>query len=122
MANYSELLKHPKWQKKRLEILSRDKFMCQSCCDNESELHVHHKSYKYGVDIWDYDNDNLITFCVNCHKEVTALKKEIKESIDLYFVHDEPLSILNDIIGMLSCLTPDALSEINDLIRKNYFQ
>jgi 5-methylcytosine-specific restriction endonuclease McrA len=30
---YSELLKSPKWQKKRLEIMSRDKFTCKKCGD-----------------------------------------------------------------------------------------
>jgi hypothetical protein len=28
-SEYSKKLKHPRWQKKRLEILDRDKFTCQ---------------------------------------------------------------------------------------------
>ena len=60
---YSEKLKHPKWQKKRLQILSRDKFTCKKCGDTETQLHVHHKEYISGNDPWDYDNDLLITVC-----------------------------------------------------------
>ena len=33
IMNYSEQLKSPKWQKKRLEIMQRDKFTCQLCGD-----------------------------------------------------------------------------------------
>ena len=59
--NYSEQLKSPMWQKKRLEILNRDNFTCQDCGDTESQLQVHHKSYVFGNKVWEYDNDNLVT-------------------------------------------------------------
>lgn len=42
---YSEQLKHPKWQKKRLEILKRDKWKCKKCKDDTTTLNVHHKEY-----------------------------------------------------------------------------
>lgn len=42
---YSEKLKDPRWQKKRLEILNRDEFACRFCGDNKSTLNVHHISY-----------------------------------------------------------------------------
>lgn len=45
MATYSEKLKSPKWQKKRLEILQRDEFTCQHFNDKENTLHVHHIAY-----------------------------------------------------------------------------
>ena len=45
MSTYQEKLKHPKWQKKRLEILQRDEFKCVHCLDGESTLHVHHNMY-----------------------------------------------------------------------------
>lgn len=65
--NYSDLLKSPKWQKKRLEIMNRDKFTCKLCGDTETQLHVHHKEYINGNDPWDYDNKLLITICEDCH-------------------------------------------------------
>ena len=62
---YSDKLKNPKWQKKRLEILNRDKFTCCFCGDKETELHVHHKSYKSNP--WESDNKELQTICKHCH-------------------------------------------------------
>lgn len=66
-TEYSELLKHPKWQKKRLEILEKDKFKCQLCKDEETTLHVHHKKYKPNLKPWEYDSEDLITLCEDCH-------------------------------------------------------
>jgi len=41
--DFKEQYRHPKWQKKRLDILKRDKFTCRSCGDKESTLNVHHR-------------------------------------------------------------------------------
>jgi 5-methylcytosine-specific restriction endonuclease McrA len=60
--------KDPRWQKKRLEILERDKFKCRSCTNAESTLHVHHFKYDPDCKVWEYDNDDLITFCDTCHE------------------------------------------------------
>lgn len=65
--NYSDLLKNPKWQKKRLEIMQRDNWICRSCNDCESELHVHHLQYSEEKP-WDEPDENLITLCDTCHK------------------------------------------------------
>ena len=65
---YSEKLKSPKWQKKRLEILNRDEFRCKLCGDEKSTLHVHHKIYEYGNDPWNYNNSLLVTLCADCHE------------------------------------------------------
>ena len=73
--SYSEQLKDPRWQKKRLEILSRDLFACQKCGDTESQLHVHHKRYIKGHDPWQYDDFDLITLCILCHKEIEEIIK-----------------------------------------------
>jgi 5-methylcytosine-specific restriction endonuclease McrA len=47
---YSEKLKDPRWQKKRLEILSGDDFTYQYCGNTEETLHVHH--YVYTGEPW----------------------------------------------------------------------
>ncbi len=82
---YSELLKDPRWQKKRLKVLERDKFECVTCGDSESELHVHHGYYEFGMMPWDYHNDSLHTLCDDCHamtkKFMTRVRKNLK-SID----------------------------------------
>lgn len=41
MMKYHEQLKHPLWQKKRLEVLDLHGFKCQECDATEEELHVY---------------------------------------------------------------------------------
>lgn len=67
---YSDLLKDPRWQKKRLEILQRDNFQCRCCESKTKTLHVHHSYYIKGNDPWEYDNAVLLTLCEDCHAEV----------------------------------------------------
>jgi len=72
--NYSEKLKDPRWQKKRLEILERDNFTCKLCGDTKTTLHVHHKKYFKDKDPWDINNKYLITLCEHCHIELSEIK------------------------------------------------
>ncbi len=64
---YSEKLKDPRWQKKRLEILERDDWRCQACGDKKSTLNVHHTTYFPGCNPWGYPDVLLITLCDTCH-------------------------------------------------------
>ena len=80
MANnaYAEKLRDPRWQKKRLIILQRDEFTCQSCFDSNSTLHVHHRFYESDCEPWDYDDEILITLCEYCHDvETTDMREAI---------------------------------------------
>ena len=79
MSAYSEKLKHPKWQKKRLQILDRDQFTCKLCKDTETTLHIHHKYYEDGCAPWEYPNTALVTLCEHCHKEVEDHKNSIED-------------------------------------------
>lgn len=76
MTTYSDKLKSPKWQKKRLEILQRDDFACKNCGDKESQLQIHHLAYN--SEPWNIENSKLITLCDTCHNEFTKLNFEIK--------------------------------------------
>ena len=76
---YSEKLKDPKWQKKRLEILERDGFKCLYCGDEETTLHVHHK--KYNGNPWEAKDDDLESLCEHCHKAVEFIKKDLDVDI-----------------------------------------
>lgn len=75
---YSEKLKDPRWQRKRLEILNRDDFTCQHCHDRTKTLHVHHLDYEYGKEPWDYPDEYLITLCEVCHEEESINRQEIE--------------------------------------------
>ena len=75
---YAEKLRHPKWQKKRLEIFQRDGFRCVKCDATHINLQVHHKFYEYGKDPWDYDNRMLVTLCEGCHELEEDYKHDFK--------------------------------------------
>lgn len=77
--SYFEKLKDPRWQKRRLEILDRDKFTCCACHATELELHVHHAAYERGCDPWDAPDDALITLCQPCHKVAEHLVKTVRK-------------------------------------------
>lgn len=70
---YADLLKDPRWQKKRLQILNRDEFTCRNCGLGTKTLHVHHKVYfKQKTNPWDYPDNLLVTLCEECHAEVST--------------------------------------------------
>jgi hypothetical protein len=76
---YSEQLKRPEWQKKRLEVLNAANWMCQCCGEMESMLHVHHKRYVKGRMAWDYVLGDFEALCENCHSEAHETKELIEE-------------------------------------------
>lgn len=76
--SYFDELKHPKWQQKRLQIMSRAGFMCEECGSGEKTLHVHHKAYEKGCKPWEYPDSNLICLCDDCHSKTHHLDNEIK--------------------------------------------
>jgi hypothetical protein len=112
--SYSELLRDPRWQKKRLEILQRDKFTCRSCQDTTTTLHVHHSYYQKGNMPWEYPNSSLITLCAPCHEietqeafgakevlinELCALGFLSSDFVNLaYKIHKNP-TIINKPVG-----------------------
>ncbi len=66
--SYSELLRDPRWQRKRLTIMQRDKFSCRVCNDDKKTLNVHHCYYERGRAPWDYPDLSLLTMCEDCHE------------------------------------------------------
>lgn len=78
---YSEKLKDPRWQKKRLDIMQRDDFTCQTCGQKSKTLHVHHNTYIFDNDPWDYPDKNLKTLCWECHQEEEYYKSQLQDTI-----------------------------------------
>jgi hypothetical protein len=67
---YSEKLKDPRWQKKRLEILEASGWKCNGHCQNEKPnptLHVHHRIYLRGLNPWEYEPWAYHVLCDECH-------------------------------------------------------
>jgi len=78
--SYGELLRDPRWQKRRLEIMNRAGFACEECDDDASTLNVHHKLYRKGAMPWEYPDAELACLCENCHKR-HHLHKEIFDAL-----------------------------------------
>jgi 5-methylcytosine-specific restriction endonuclease McrA len=73
---YSEKLRDPRWQRKRLQILERDGFRCLLCNYDKEQLQIHHKRYFRGQEPWEYDDQYLESLCATCHFIKTYYKRE----------------------------------------------
>ena len=80
-TTYSEKLRDPRWQRKRLEIMQRDNFTCQKCESTEKTLNVHHCYYETGNEPWEYPSASLVTLCFDCHDEETFNGKRSKQNL-----------------------------------------
>jgi hypothetical protein len=68
-TSYWQKLRDPRWQKRRLEIMDRDKFACRMCGNDRETLNVHHLAYERNGEPWDTDEYLLVTLCEPCHEE-----------------------------------------------------
>ncbi len=75
---YSEILKSPNWQRKRLYILERDSWKCRFCGNDSNQLHIHHTIYLPDKHPWDYPDEYLLTLCSACHIDEEKLKFDDK--------------------------------------------
>lgn len=73
--SYSQKLKDPRWQKKRLDVMQRDNFTCLHCQSTKRTLNVHHRFYIRGLEPWEYEDGLLMTLCEVCHASIEDLKK-----------------------------------------------
>jgi len=109
---YQKKLLDPRWQKKRLEILNRDEFTCQSCGDTKSTLHVHH--IKYSKSPWSINSEYLITYCDFCHQIIETLIKN-NPQYKIFGIVKRPITRSNfypilfycfsEIDGYLTCIS-----------------
>jgi 5-methylcytosine-specific restriction endonuclease McrA len=81
IKTYSEKLRDPRWQRKRLTIMQRAGFKCEACGRTQETLHVHHLIYTRG-DPWEVDDRYLECLCSTCHaarEEVNSMHRAIFE-------------------------------------------
>lgn len=71
--------KDERWLKRANEIRRLDGYKCAMCGKSDVELHVHHLAYPpKPFHIWDATDDELITLCKDCHREVHNLTERPK--------------------------------------------
>ena len=113
---YSDKLKDPRWQKRRLEILQRDNWACVLCGDKESTLNVHHWSYSPGIEPWGYPDENLSTLCTNCHDAETEYRRGFEDELLGVFrsnhVNAVELGLLADRLHGCSVISGNPFNEI----------
>jgi hypothetical protein len=83
-SDFFGLMRHPKWQKRRLEVLDIFNFTCTQCRAGDLELHVHHKIYRTGAKPWEYDDIELTVICKPCHEKETERVRAIREAFFIY--------------------------------------
>lgn len=83
---YSEKLKDPRWQKKRLEVMQRDGFACVYCGDEKTTLNVHHTKYKGNP--WDSPLKDLECVCEHCH-ELSHGMERAGNNINDYLIYKD---------------------------------
>ncbi len=106
MDDFFKNYQHPKWQKKRLEILERDGYQCLECDETENPLHIHHGYYEKDKKPWDYHEVTLRTLCETCHKEAQDTLDTIKMLLAPF-----PIDELRVVVGYLKGLNARAVSD-----------
>ena len=66
---FAEQIRHPNWQKRRLEIMDAAGWECENCGATDVTLNVHHKQYIKGRMYWEYERHELQCLCEDCHKD-----------------------------------------------------
>lgn len=81
VSTYAQRLLDPRWQRRRLEILNRSDFACESCGAKDKTLHVHHKLYRKKAMPWEYGDDELTALCSDCHEQTEHWRTLLTEAI-----------------------------------------
>jgi hypothetical protein len=135
---YSEQLRHPNWQRRRLEMLNAAGFVCQCCKTVDKTLHVHHKQYFKGRMAWEYEDKELLVLCEDCHTQEHVYLDELRGEIaysrrpakelaqiirgssipfEVQLASDERLEAAASLLNLLSQLSFESLQDIEQKAR-----
>jgi len=104
---YTEQLKDPRWQRKRLEIMERADFTCEDCDATDITLHIHHGYYEKGFAPWEYPQESLHCLCEACHEKAQARLTAIHRLIGALDDLD-----LDRVLGYLQGLAHDTTTPV----------
>ena len=120
---YWEKLKDPRWQEKRLRVMEKANFHCECCGDNLNTLNVHHKEYLKGHEPWEYEDEQLLCLCEDCHESMHSTHYALKYVISrlpIDFTYDRTDVVF--IIGGAINLPYEKLLELTDFEDCHYFK
>ena len=96
--SYAEKLKDPRWVKLRKQVIKRDNHSCQLCSE-EGLLQVHHAwGYRVGLEPWEYNIDELITLCPDCH---TKISNGVKRAIELVWEMAQNVNQIESLVVLM---------------------
>lgn len=79
-TSYAEKLKTLEWLEFRDSFIRRhtreNELPCCHACSNSRNLQVHHRRYKRGKEPWEYDDEDLVLICGDCHETVHSVARE----------------------------------------------
>jgi hypothetical protein len=81
VSEFWEKYKDPRWQRRRLEVMQNVGFCCEGCGSTTKTLNVHHKFYRKGRDPWQYNDDELMCLCEDCHETWHFIKDAFNEAL-----------------------------------------
>lgn len=74
----TERLRHPQWQRRRLDRFNVAGWRCERCRAENELLDVHHCGYVIGREPWQYADCDLLVLCRSCHVIVHRAKRELR--------------------------------------------
>jgi 5-methylcytosine-specific restriction endonuclease McrA len=110
-ADYWELLRHPNWQRKRLEIMQRANFRCEWCGTDGVTLNVHHSYYEKDKAPWDYPDESLHCLCEPCHKKFQNHYDQIKRMLGWIGIENN-----EQLLGYMTAMLVDKANDISSVI------
>jgi hypothetical protein len=107
---YLEKFLDPRWQQMRLRVFERDKWTCRCCKKTNNTLNAHHPVYRPDAEgPWDYDLDELVTLCAECHTNEHIGLEASKANVLLKLVK----------MGFWNSYELDALCDVLDSLTKD---
>lgn len=111
--SYYELLKDPRWQRKRLEVMQECRFTCEECDATDKTLNIHHTYYLKDRDPWDYPYHALRCYCEDCHKKHQDMILEIQKAIGALTI-PEKQQVLEVANHLVRTGTPQESNSVNE--------
>jgi hypothetical protein len=102
--SYSEKLRDPRWQKRRLEFLEKSRWTCRKCHVSTKELHVHHRVYRKGYQPWEYEDTDMSVLCTDCHTRVEDAREQCYVLLSNYAEVFDEVGAYLEISGYLKAM------------------
>jgi len=80
-SKYGEKLNTDEWRSFSSGIRRRQGNFCNSCKRADIVLNVHHIFYESDREPWEYDDDEVIVLCAQCHHQIHEQLKKFRKFV-----------------------------------------